>query len=96
MGSKKRYDKQFKLEAAKLVIDHGYSYKQAADRLGVADWSIRQWVKQLRDSGDLPPADTFESASDSMKKMREENRKLRMENDILKKAAAYFAKDSLH
>jgi len=95
MGSNKRYDKQFRLEAAKLVVDHGYSYKQAAQRLGITDWSLRHWVKKLRESGDLPPAELTEPAADLMKAMREENRKLRMENDILKKAAAYFAKDNL-
>ena len=95
MRSNKRYDKQFRLEAANLVVDHSYFYKQAAQRLGITDWSIRQWVKKLRESGDLPPAELTESAADSMKAMREENRMLRMENDILKKAAAYFAKDTL-
>ena len=95
MGHRKRYDKQFKLRAAKLVAEHGYSYNQAAERIGVTAWSIRHWVKQLRESGDLPPRELTESAAEELKRMREENKRLRLENDILKKAAAYFAKESL-
>ena len=51
----KKYDKDFKLEAAKLVTQHGYSYAKAARQLGLEDWAIRGWVKTLRESGDLSP-----------------------------------------
>jgi len=89
----KRYDNEFKLQAAKLVTEHGYSYVEAGRRLGVTDWSIRMWVKALRKSGELPPVDSPTPAAEDLKSLREENAKLRMENDILKKATAYFAKD---
>lgn len=95
MGHNKRYDKQFKIQAAKLVVEHGYSYNQAAKRLGATSWSIRNWVKQLRKSGDLSPEELTASTAEELKRIREENRRLLMENDILKKAAAYFAKDIL-
>ena len=51
----KKYDKDFKLEAAKLVTQHGYSYAEAARQLGLEDWAIRGWVKTLRELGDLSP-----------------------------------------
>ena len=89
----KRYEKSFKLQAAKLVVDHGYTYAEAGRRLDIPDWSIRSWVKQLRQSGELPPVDTPMPVADDLKALREENRKLRLENEILKKATAYFAKD---
>ena len=92
MGRKK-YEKSFKLQAAKLVVEHGYSYAEAGRRLDVTDWSIRSWVKQLRASGDLPPEDSPAPVADEMRTLRDENRKLRLENEILKKATAYFAKD---
>jgi transposase len=95
MGHSKRYDKQFKIEASKLVVEHGYSYKQAGERLGVTGWSVRHWVKHLRQTGDLPPDAETRPAAEEMRRIREENKRLRMENEILKKAAAYFAKDSL-
>jgi transposase len=94
MGKKyKRYEKDFKLQAAKLVTEHGYSYTEAGRRLGVTDWSIRMWVKAFRESGELPPVDSPAPVAEDLKALREENAKLRMENDILKKATAYFAKD---
>jgi transposase len=89
----KRYEKSYKLQAAKLVVEHGYTYAEAGRNLEIPDWSIRSWVKQLRASGELPPADCPMPAADDMKALREENRKLRLENEILKKATAYFAKD---
>ena len=89
----KRYEKDFKLQAAKLVTEHGYSYTEAGRRLGVTDWSIRMWVKAFRESGELPSVDSPAPIAEDLKALREENAKLRMENDILKKATAYFAKD---
>ena len=44
MAKSKRYSREFKLEAARLVVEHGYTFKEAAKRLGATDWSIRQWV----------------------------------------------------
>ena len=95
MRQARRYSKDFKLSAAKLVTELGHSYREAGEQLGCSSWSIRQWVKQLRESGDLPPLVETESSAQDYKKLREENARLRMENEILKKAAAYFAKESL-
>jgi transposase len=92
-----KYDKDFKLEASKLVTQHGYSYAEAARHLGLEDWAVRGWVKALRRPGNLSPiqdAETSEVAED-LRALRVEVAKLRMENDIPKKAAAYFAKDVL-
>ena len=93
----KKYDKDFKLEAAKLVTEHGYTYVEAARQLGLEDWAVRGWVKALRQSGDLAPGpvDGVPSVADDLKALRVEIAKLRMENEILKKATAYFAKDVL-
>ena len=92
-----KYDKDFKLEASKLVTQHGYSYAEAARQLGLEDWAIRGWVKTLRESGDLPPEpdNGAPSVANDLRALRAENAKLRMENEILKKATAYFAKDVL-
>ena len=89
----RRYEKEFKLQAVKLVTEHGYTYVEAGRQLGVADWSIRDWVRAFRKSGELPQADSGVPVADDLKALRAENAKLRMENDILKKATAYFAKD---
>lgn len=91
----KRYSREFRLQAAKLVVECGYSYEKAAERLGATAWSIRQWVKKFREAGDLPSDGESVSAADELKRLRRELAEARMENDILKKAAAYFAKESL-
>ena len=95
MAKHKRYSNDFKLEAARLVVEHGYTFKEAAKRLGTTDWSIRQWVQKFQKSGQLPPAGTPQPEADEMRRLRKENKRLQMENEILKKAAAYFAKDSI-
>jgi len=95
MGSRKRYSREFKLEASRLVVERGYTYNEAAERLGATTWSIRQWVKKFRAEGIFPPADQVVPEAEELTKLRQENQRLRMENDILKKAAAYFAKNSL-
>ena len=95
MSKGKRYEKSFKLQAARLVADHGYTFGDAGARLGVSAWSVRNWLHQFRACGDLPGKEVTAPVADELKALREENRKLRLENDILKKATAYFAKDSL-
>ena len=95
MAKSKRYSREFKLEAARLVVEHGYTFKEAAKRLGATDWSIRQWVQKFRQNGALAPAGVEQPQADELRRLRKENKRLQMENDILKKAAAYFAKDSL-
>jgi transposase-like protein len=69
----KKYDKDFKLEAAKLVTEHGYPYVEAARQLGLEDWTVRGWVKALRKSGDSAP-----SVAADLKELRVENAKLRI------------------
>ena len=93
MGRTSRYSKEFKEAAIKLITDLGYTYADAANQLGCSSWSIRQWEKQLHGNSEQSHKDF--GAGQDIKKLREENAKLRMENEILKKAAAYFAKESL-
>ena len=79
----KRYDKSFKLQAARFVADHGYSFNEAGERLGVRSWSVRSWLDEFRASGGLPPKDVTAPAADERKAPRKANRRLRLENDIL-------------
>jgi transposase len=95
MGSQKRYNREFQLEAAKLVVKHGYSVNEVAARLGITAWSVRYWISKFRNSGDLPQDEKTVAAADELTTLRKENQRLRLENEILKKAAAYFAKESL-
>ncbi len=95
MAKHQHYNKEFKLQAARLVTEQGYSLRDAAERLGVSAWSIRYWIKKFQQTAELPAQNQTQPVADELKELRKENARLRMENDILKKAAAYFAKDSI-
>ena len=95
MAKQKRYGKDFKLQAARLVVEQGYSFREAGERLGVSAWSIRYWVGRFRETGELPPEGESRPVAEELKQLRKENMRLQMENEILKKAAAYFAKESM-
>jgi len=95
MAKYRKYSKEFKLQASRLVAEQGYSYQQAAQKLGTTGWSIRNWVQKFRQTGELPANDHTQPKADELCQLRKELAQLRMENDILKKAAAYFAKESL-
>ena len=95
MAKCRKYSKEFKLQAARMVTEQGYSYERAAKRLGATAWSIRNWVQKFRQTGELPAKSETQPKADELRQLRKENVRLKMENDILKKAAAYFAKESL-
>ncbi len=89
--TKKRYTKEFKKEAVNLVEKQGYSNTEAAKSLAVSESAIRHW-KKLFGSGD----DNKNLRQDAeIKRLKKENERLRTEQEILKKAAAFFVKESL-
>ncbi len=89
----KRYSEEYKAEAVKLVTERQLAVGVAAADLGVGKSTLDKWVRVARErkaSGvELTPNELEE-----LKRLRKENRILREEHAILKKAAAYFAKDS--
>ena len=98
MGKKrKNYSKQFKLDAVKLVTEQGYKVSEAARSLGIHDGSLRRWKKQLESgqSNPFPGNGKMSPEKEELMKLRRENKRLKMEKEILKKAAAFFAKESM-
>ncbi len=93
MAKAKRYNKEFKLQACKLVVEQGYSLVEASERLGATSWSIRMWIKKFRESGELPRKHEPVETAEELKRLRKELKELQWDNEILKKAAAYFARD---
>ena len=90
--SRGRYSDQFKREAVRLVTDEGYSINRAAEAVGVVHTTLSKWVARL--GTEMPQSKvTYASDADEVRALREENRRLRMERDILKKAAVFFAND---
>jgi transposase len=91
----KRYSKDVKLDAARLVIEQGYTLKEAGAKVGASPWSVRDWIDKFRSTGELDEMTSKMSPADELKELRKQNKELRLELEILKKAAAYFAKESL-
>ena len=90
------YTKEFKQDAIKLVVEQRYSCPEVARRLGVAFSNVSRWVRQYRqDQLDLSeggiPRKELEA---EIRRLKKENKRLEMEREILKKAAAFFAKES--
>lgn len=89
MSKVKRFTKEFKLEAVRLLKEPGMTHRKVAADLGVSAAVITKWVKQLGSEGKRKK----DPRDEAVKKLEAENRLLRMERDILKKAMAYFAKE---
>ncbi len=95
MGKKRRsFSKDFKLEAVKLVKEGGLSASRAAKDLGVYETCLRRWMKQYEiDQGKGPAGALTTAEKEELRRLRRENRTLRMEREVLKKATAFFAKE---
>ena len=97
MGTRRQFSREFKLEAVKLVTQRGVSVAQTARDLDVHENVLRKWVREA--SADphhaFPGQGVMKPEQAEIERLRKEVAKLKMERDILKKAAAYFARDSL-
>ena len=83
---------EYKAQAVELVRSSGKSACQVAIDLDLTETSLREWVKLAEQAATGKLVDEDERAE--LKRLREENRELRMQRDFLKKAAAFFAKES--
>jgi len=90
---RRTFSREFKLSAVGLVQQQGYSVAQAAKSLGVDPGSLRGWLKQFPSDGAAQPEQAG-SVQAELRRLREEVRRLTMEREILKKATAFFAKES--
>ena len=96
MGRRK-YTREFKLSAVKLVNEQGYSPVEAARSLGVDPASVRGWVEKFSAEEGVAPSGEGALGEGALqaelRRLRKENARLLMEREILKKAAAFFAKE---
>ena len=97
MKRSKPYSKEFKVEAVRLVRERGVSIVQAANDLDVHENVLRKWVRAVeQDAQQAFPGHGQQKAEQAeIARLRKEVAKLKMERDILKKAAAWFAKESM-
>lgn len=93
--ARRRYSEEFKREAVRLVTEEGYAQQQVARNLGIDRSLVGRWRRELAE-GSGPAAKTVAGGGESedVSRLRAELRQLRMERDILKKALAFFAKES--
>ncbi len=89
--TRRKYTEDFKRDAVTLVTEQGYKISEAARSLDINDNLLRRWQQQFEEetSGTRLNANEREE----LMRLRKENRKLRMEKEILKKASQYFAKE---
>ena len=90
---KRTYSKDFKVNACELVLKDGLKVAIVAEKFGINHIMLHRWISEYQEQGEEAfvgkghqrPADA------ALKKLQKENERLRIENEILKKAAAYFA-----
>ena len=97
MSTKKRktYNREFKLEAVRLITEKGYSIAEASRNLGVEYSVLRRWKKQLADDPQnaFPGKGQLKTADQELRALQRELQRVKEERDILKRALAYFAED---
>jgi transposase len=88
------YPEEFKREALELVRISGKSKRQVAEDLGISDVTLRNWIKQAeRDEGKRPDG-LLTDEREVLARLRRENQTLRMERENVRKAAAFFARET--
>jgi transposase len=97
LNARKKYSKEFKLDAVSLVVDQKYSQSEAAKNLGIDSKLLGRWVREsqaaddgqaFRGNGKLSPE------QDEIRRLKSQVKRLEMERDILKKATVFFAKET--
>jgi transposase len=97
MAKRKRraFTSEFKAETVRLVLDGGKGIPEVARDLDLTESAVRLWVKQAKvDRGQGKPGELTTAEREELRQLRREVKDLRIEREILKKAAAFFAKES--
>jgi len=90
--ARRKYTREFKLSAVKLVNEQGYTPVEAAKSLGVDPNCVRGWLEKFSEQADAAPG-TEGALRAELRRLRKENARLLMEREILKKAAEFFARE---
>ena len=92
---RKDFTDEFKNDAVRLVTEQGYSCNEVGRRLGINHSNVSRWVREYRKDLDIPQGTgSAQELEQEVKRLRKENKRLLMEREILKKAAAFFANES--
>lgn len=92
---RKVFDDSFKLEVVKMIKDQGLSVSQVCRDLNIGDTAVRRWVQQYEAEklGQAGIGKPLTSEQQRIRQLEQENRQLKMDNDVLKKATAFFARE---
>ena|SRR3990167_1715845 len=90
---KSYYSLEFKQDAAQLILSKGYSYQDAANSLVVSVSALRKWVSAEKGNANTSSNKLSLNEREELLRLRKEITRLRMEREILKKAAAFFAQE---
>jgi transposase len=91
---RRKYTQEFKEEAVKLITEQGYQIAEAARNLGVNENMLGRWKHEIKGGGEEASSLQGGTAMQTeLNHLRKENKRLKMEREILKKAAAFFAKE---
>jgi transposase len=95
MGQRKKFDKAFKEQVVLRILANESTVGDAAKELDVHYTTVRDWVRTYKRDGEgaFPGSGNLKAEDDEMRKLRKQLADLKEENEILKKAAAYFAKN---
>ena len=96
--TRRTFSAEFRLEAAQLVVDQGRSIREAAQAVGVGHSTMDKWVRQLREErqGNSPKAAPMTPEQVRIRELEKELKRIKEDNDILKKATALLMSDSLN
>ena len=94
MAKRKKHTEEFKRDAVRMMRNRGQrTVAQVADDLGVNANQLHRWAAKFEQEAVAKRNDSGETLEEEVRRLRKENERLRMEKTILKKAAAFFAKD---
>ena len=92
---RRKFTKEFKAETVRLVLEGGKTVGQVARDLDLTQSAVRNWVSQAEiDAGRGKPGALTTAEREELTRLRRENKQLQLEREILKKATAFFAKES--
>lgn len=96
--NKRNFSPEFRLECAQLIVDQGYSVREAAEAMNVGKSTIDKWARQLRADRDGKPSTGAPITPDQqrIKELEKKLKRVELEKEILKKATALLMSDSMN
>ena len=95
MGRPSKYSPEFRRDAVELVRSSDRTVLEIARSLGILDTTLYNWVRADREARDLHGDELCESEREELRRLRKENAELKLDREILRKAAAYFARETM-